>query len=145
MIKSKAYARVTEIGDKYGIDVKDKLMTLAMYDEIPEDIIRFIEKYNKEDGLESFATLDSELKEVLKSKKLYFTLKTSSNPLELAKAISSFLTHILIEYSNNPSEIPNIQKSVDFELIIDSLLYYLNELDTTGVEEASSYIVDLLR
>ena len=144
MIKSKAYARITEIGEKHDVDVKDQLMKLAMEDSVPESVIRFIEEYDKKDGINPRKRLNPELRETLREKKLYKTLCESDNDVEQAKAVSSFLTHILIEFDIHPDLISEIREIVDFDLILDNLLYYFTDGDIHSVYEASNYIQDLL-
>lgn len=144
MIKAKAYSRISEIGDKHGVDVTEYLTQLAMNDSVPDSVMKFISEYDKKDGIKSESPLSKEFCETIKSKQLYKTLSTETDPLELAKALSSFITHILIEYKVKPMEINELRSAIDFEMLVDSLLYYLTDLDVNSVHEAASYVLDLL-
>ena len=75
---------------------------------------------------------------------LYKTLKKSDDPNELAKALCSLFIHVLVEYKNNPESIETIRAAIDFEYIADSLLYYLSDLDSRSIKEASEYALDLI-
>ena len=135
MEKSKAYSKVVEIGEKENIDIKEYLLDLAMNDRVTPKVLNFIH------GSKS---LDDELKDILKSKPLYKTLMTLDDDIELAKAVSSFITHILIEYKNNPENIDSLRKIIEIEEILDGLSNYLIDSDVESLYDIVNYLKDLL-
>ena len=143
MLKSQAYSRVSEIGDKYGIDVSDKLVKLALNEIVPSDVLNFIAEYDQKDGSEPTNQLSDEFKETIKTKKLYDSLY-SDDYNERAKAVSSFITHVLIDFKVHPDYSDELRKSIDFDLIFDGLLYYTTESDHQAITTVSNYIKDLL-
>lgn len=138
MIKPKAFAKLSEIKEKNGIDVTKQMLALASSEDVPDEVVDFIERFS------AATNLDSDFRTVLKDKMLYKTLKKSDDPNELAKALCSLFIHVLVEYKNNPESIETIRAAIDFEYIADSLLYYLSDLDSRSIKEASEYALDLI-
>ena len=138
MIKPKAFAKLSEIKEKNGIDVTKQMLALASSEDVPDEVIDFIERFS------AATNLDSDFRTVLKDKMLYKTLKKSDDPNELAKALCSLFIHVLVEYKNNPESIETLRAAIDFEYIADSLLYYLSDLDSRAIKEASEYALDLI-
>ena len=138
MIKPKAFAKLSEIKEKNGIDVTKQMLALASSEGVPDEVVDFIERFS------AATNLDSDFRTVLKDKMLYKTLKKSDDPNELAKALCSLFIHVLVEYKNNPESIETIRAAIDFEYIADSLLYYLSDLDSRSIKEASEYALDLI-
>lgn len=136
MNKSEAYSKVVEIGESQNINVQEYLVDLAMNHTVTPKVLSFI--YSDK------TPLDEELKETLKSKTLYKTLTRSDDDIELAKAVSSFITHVLIEYKNNPEKIKMIQECIEFEDIMMDLSRYMTESDVDSLMCTVEYIRSLL-
>ena len=135
MLKGTAYSKLAKIRDTRGIDVQDYILKLAINDRVPADVVEFISSQSK---------LDPEFVKVLRDKRLYSTLKKADEPVEIAKALNSFITHILIEFGNNPEIEENLRENIDLDEILHAIREYLIKGNPDYLEDTAGYVLSLL-
>ena len=135
MNKAEAYTEVINIGESKGIDVKEYILDLATHKEVSERVLDFISSSHKETC--------SVFIENVKKKPLYKEFsKDSLSALDKAKAVSSFITHALIERTLDENF--DQDSSINFGMILDDLKAYMVNDDTTALDETVDYIKCIL-
>lgn len=136
MRREKAYSKLADIRDRKGIDVREQLLKIAMSeDDVPDDVVYFIN---------SQSDLDPEFIKVLKSKRLYSTLMNTDKPAVMAKALNSFITHVLIEFERSPEMEENIRENIDLDEILHAIREYVIRGNVDYLINTTEYVRDLL-
>lgn len=135
MKKSEAYSRLFELNDQ-GVDVAVPIAELAKSTSVPESVMSFLSEYDK---------FNLEFISQLTTKKFYKNIVESTDPIEQAKGLSSFITHLLIEIQNVPESKELILHSIDVVSIMDNLKEFIVSNDTTKLTESVDYVRVLLK
>lgn len=137
MNKVDAYSKLFEIKDNR-LDVNYYLRLMSKSDKVPQEVLDFFEEYDNQDTTdysnnqdEDYTTEEieiingviNEFKEHIRGKEFYRKVLKSSDPYQLAIAVSSFITHYLIERQRSSYE----EDTVDY-----AINQYINMSDITS-------------
>lgn len=118
MTKEEAYQKLFEINKTKNTDISEQIKELAVSSEVPKSVVSFITESSSID-IPPFV-------ENLKSKRFYKTfLNEKCSEIDKAKALSSLITHTLIEseYSGIPIEV--LSGKMSMNQVTESLQDYL--------------------
>ena len=136
MKKEEAYSRLFSL-EQSGEDITPYLKMLAVSESVPEEVLSFIANGGSERNV-SFL-------ENLKEKKFYRNIMDESlPPLEQAKALSSLVTHTLIECGNTEEPIETLSSSLGLAGVMNALSSYMNG-DEEKVKESCRSIRQILK
>jgi hypothetical protein len=135
MTKEEAYSKLFELSNN-GIDINEQITELAISNEVPESVINFL----NDQSSNYLEFLDD-----LRDKKFYKTLTESSDPMELSKALSSMITHTLIEMQNHPDKKSVIKNNLNIAEILESLNDYILNNNEEKLMTTVRSITKLLR
>ena len=135
MKKSDAYIKLFKLQEN-GQNISSYIEMLAKSDNVPFEVLNF---------LEGVGSVDTSYLSDLKTKKFYKTIMESDNVFEQAKGLSSFVTHTLIEISNNPDSRKIISESIDIKQINDSLSNFVRSGNSSYIVESVDYVKTILK
>lgn len=130
--KSTAYAKLTEIKQKYGINVSPYIKQVAESESVPYDILVFINKYSPIPQLEVYNKIYNNRRK----NPLYKNLVNENLPIEeRAIALSSLLTQTLIttKFSVKDKKLYEVKEYatlMNIDKITEALMQYVNGDDT---------------
>ena len=117
MKKEEAYSRLFQL-EQLGEDIRSYLKMLAVNESVPEEVLLFLANGGEKGS--------SEFLKNLSEKKFYKNIMNENLPtIEQAKALSSLVTHTLIECGNTGESIEDLSRSVNLPGAIDALSSYL--------------------
>jgi hypothetical protein len=126
--KNTAYARLTDIKEKYNINVSPYIHKVAESNDVPYDVLIFINKYESIPQLEVYNHIYNNRKK----NPLYKNLVNENLPIEeKAIALSSLLTQTLIttKFSvreNKHDEVKEYSELMNLDKVTESLMEYVN-------------------
>lgn len=122
--------------ESLGIDIERHIRSLAISAEVPSSVEDFIASGGKEENKNFLSSL--------KEKKFYKTIMDeSAAPTEQAKALSSLVTHTLIEHGNTGVSAKTLSKPIRASKVMESLSSFLNEGDSSRVKESCQKLRDM--
>lgn len=131
--KDYLYKRLFEI-EKDNVNVDNFLRQLAQ--GYKDEAIEFVKSYN-ELSIPDFINK-------LVDKKFYYTLtdkRSSTN--DKAKALSSLITHTLIEYSHGKTDLARLSKSIKLNNVLNSLQLYCLEGNSKAIDDVAEELRNL--
>lgn len=134
MNKVEAYKELFKM-EKQGFNIDNILKELATSKRVTEDILF------KMNQLKTYPVFLKQLKEKKFFKNI---LDDSLDDIEKAKALSSLVTHTLIEFQNiEESEIKNLSEAVYIDEVLEALNLYMTEGNSNKLNEVRDKLVVL--
>lgn len=131
MTKEEAYSKLFKLDNP---ETQKYVLMLARSSEVPEEVINYLAQ-------ETSVELPSWISN-LSSKKFYKTLEDKSiSDLDKAIALSSLITHLLIECRDNPDNVANLGSEITICQVIDWIKGYLENKSA----QPNPVIVDLIQ
>lgn len=144
--KNTAYARLAEIKEKYDVNISPYMHRIAESENVPYDVLIFINKYESIPQLEVYNHIYNNRKK----NPLYKNLVNENLPIEeKAIALSSLLTQTLIKTKfsvreNRQDEVKEYSELMNLDRITESLMQYVNG-DSTMLEGTFSDVRDIFK